>query len=203
MYGSCPRCGAGVEIPASGSCSCPRCRRAFRAYLAVRPEPPLMPAAQPLSPSGFAPSPQDPAAQPASEARCALHANNVAAGVCERCGDFTCSLCVIPLEGRNYCPNCFDLLWQRGSLEVTQRTFTTPQSARTLSLFSLLLFCIPWLSVPFAGIAMVLSISALRQIQRQPDLPGRNTAIAGLVLSGISLAVTILFLVFGRHLNWD
>src|SRR3712207_1972978 len=128
MQGSCPRCNATLGIDASGEYACSRCHRPFQVYVAsVRPAaaPPLPEAATGLRTGPLLP-----------DARCAFHANNPAAGVCERCGDFMCGLCATPVEGRSYCPRCFDLLFQRGSLSFAQAGFSTPSTALTLAILS-------------------------------------------------------------------
>lgn len=37
---------------------------------------------------------------------CRNHADRAAAALCARCGDFLCSLCVVGVEGVDYCPAC-------------------------------------------------------------------------------------------------
>lgn len=47
---------------------------------------------------------------------CSTHPEEAALAICERCGDFMCTLCTTPFEGRYYCLSCFELQWGRGSL---------------------------------------------------------------------------------------
>jgi hypothetical protein len=182
MHGSCPRCRTAVEIPASGAYTCSRCRTGFQVYLTA---PPAREAVLP-----------EQAADGDGSARCALHAANRAGEVCERCGDFMCVLCTTPFEGRRYCPRCFDLLWDRGAMEVTQSAFTTPRSALRTAAAAALLFWAWILALPVALAAIVLGILALRQIARQPDLRGRSTAVAALLIASAALVGSLLFLVF-------
>ena len=43
-----------------------------------------------------------------------------------------CQLCTTFVEGRYYCPRCFDLLYTRGSLQFTQRQFTPIRAGERL-----------------------------------------------------------------------
>ena len=51
---------------------------------------------------------------------CATHPGRTAGQLCQRCGDFMCSLCATWADGGQYCPRCFDLLYQRGALSVSR-----------------------------------------------------------------------------------
>jgi hypothetical protein len=171
MLGACPRCRAPLELPASGTYTCERCRKRFEAYLAR----PVAPVAAPVSP-----------AVPLGDARCAAHANNPAVGNCERCGDFMCSLCSTPIEGRNYCLRCFELLHQRGSLAFDQRAFNMPGYSLILGLISVpcMVYGLAFVTGPAA---VVLGLLSLRKIREQPGLPGRGQAIAGIILGGLAV----------------
>jgi len=137
-----------------------------------------------------------PAAVLATDARCAYHANNQAVATCERCGDFVCALCSTPSEGRCYCAACFDLLYQRGSLWMTQRSFTLPDTASfTLAVLSLPGLCFYGLGVILAVVGVVLGVMALKQIAAQPDLPGRKQAIAAIAVGVCSLLLLGIALV--------
>lgn len=190
---TCPRCKSPVTLPATGTYECPRCRASFEFLL-----PNVLP---PAYLTGAIVPPRR--AEGSEEPACAYHANNVAAGVCERCGDFTCILCATPTEGRSYCTRCFDALFQRGSLQVAQQQFTLPQTAYTLSLIALLLFCAWYVAIPLGIAGIVLGIKSLRQIARQPDLPGRGKAIAAIVIGCLALLVLagVVFGIFASSLR--
>src|SRR5688500_6260874 len=99
MEGSCPKCQTRLELPASGVFRCERC--------GVRFEVALGPARPPTAASAATPVPDwVPTAE--MDAPCASHPGNRATAVCERCGDFMCRLCTTAVEGRAYCPKCFD-----------------------------------------------------------------------------------------------
>ena len=128
-----------------------------------------------------------------AQAPCVAHPGNPAAGVCERCGDFMCRLCTTYVEGRLYCPKCFDLLYNRGSLHFTQRQFTLPGTSLGLGIAAFLagitglfLCTIPFsLLLGIGGIAV--GIRALRDHRERPDLPNRPLTLWGIGLSAASL----------------
>jgi hypothetical protein len=147
-----------------------------------------------------------PVTNPAEQAACANHPGNAAAGVCERCGDFMCRLCTTTVEGRHYCPKCFDLLYNRGSLQFTQRQFTLPGNAFGLGLGALLSSCLCFLSIPLGIAGLWYGIRALKEYGERPDLPNRWMANTGLVLSvlgilvGVGTIVAIVIMVIqGSH----
>jgi hypothetical protein len=186
MQVNCPRCATRLDVPASGTFQCERCRRPFEVYLARRPVPAAVPA-------------PGPAAMPTaleSEARCAAHANNLASTVCERCGDFMCGLCTIPMEGRSYCARCFDLMNQRGSFAAAQKEFTHPRTALVLALVSLPALICRGVGLILAVVAIVLGVVALRQIAQRPELPGKGEAIAAIAIGAVSLLVSLGAIVF-------
>jgi hypothetical protein len=209
MIGSCPRCNTPIEIATSGEFACPKCRLTFQAF-------PVRPTATPVvrRAAGIAPAFEgysDPAvpatapgavgeayaperASPVGQARCATHANNHAVAACERCGDFMCGLCETPVQGRLYCPRCYDLLFQRGTVAVvTGRTSNSPTTTLVLGILSLVgVVCFP-LNLGLSIAALILGVSALKQIKAQPDLPGRGITITGMALSALSVLGTILF----------
>ncbi len=147
--------------------------------------PPLQPASAP--PPGFV-APQAPSSP------CAHHPGNAAVGVCDRCGDFICRLCATPIEGRVYCPRCFELLFDRGSLGFKQRAFHRPAIAATTAVLALLGSVIPCYglaAVPTGAIAIWVAVLALREIDRSPDLPGRRAAVVAIWLGSLAALVTL------------
>lgn len=122
---------------------------------------------------------------------CALHLNNPAYSTCDRCGDFMCGLCNTAFEGKNYCIRCFDLMWQRGTLEA--RRFSEPQNSLWLGVLAVLVAVLPGCGWPVCIAALVVGVKALRRIAQQPDLPGKGLAYAGSILGGLSLLASIAF----------
>lgn len=116
---------------------------------------------------------------------CSLHTHSPAYATCERCGDFTCALCVTAFEGRNYCVRCFELMWQRGTLEASR--FSESKTAFVFGVLSLFLGFVPFYGVIPCLVACGLGISALRRIAAQPDLPGKKQATMGLVMGAVGL----------------
>lgn len=122
---------------------------------------------------------------------CAYHPNNPAYATCERCGDFTCGLCVTAFDGRNYCVRCIDLMWQRGSLEAAR--FSEPGTALLFGIIGAFIWIIPFYGLIPPLVALGLGITALRKIAAQPELPGKKKAVVGLTLGVLSLLCTVGF----------
>jgi hypothetical protein len=213
MEGSCPHCGVPLDLPASGVYQCERCGRRFEVVVGS-PKPPPAPApaagfspgvpAYPFvpgaggfgAPGHFPPAAPAPELNPELHAPCASHPGNAAINVCERCGDFMCRLCMTPVEGRLYCPRCFDLLYTRGSLQFTQRQFTLPGITLALGLSALLtslcwFACMGWVNVPLAIGGIIVGIRALKEHNLRPDLPNRGLTVAGIALSAVSVLVSL------------
>ncbi len=207
MEGSCPNCRTRLDFPRSGVYQCERCRARFEVALGS----PVAPAPAVAAPYAYArsyPTPgslqassgsiEMPAVTPGLEAPCVNHAANPAVGVCERCGDFMCRLCATMVEGRAYCPKCFDLLYSRGSLQFAQRQFTTPAATLALGIISGIMGLIPCvgvLALPLAIGGLVLGFQALKQINARPDLPGKRGAVVGIVCSGLGILATAVWVV--------
>lgn len=136
-------------------------------------------------------SPEDP--------HCALHPLNRAATTCERCGDFICSVCNTPCEGRVYCPRCFDLLAERGGFQWAKEEFVAPKTALALAWVSLPTMFLGCAGLIPAIISILTALDVLKQIAERPDLPGREKAIAAL---GISAASILLLFVGVGWIIW-
>lgn len=209
MEGFCPQCRVRLDLPSSGVYRCERCRTQFEVALGA-PSPPPVTAPQGTAPaygaSGFLSGPAGtgaPAAygtgwpdpiptSPTLHAPCVAHPENPAAGVCERCGDFMCRLCATMVEGRVYCPKCFDLLYTRGALQFAQRQFTLPSSTFGLGLSAFvtaLSVCLFFISLPLGIGGLVVGFMALKQHRERPDLPNRKLTVAGITCSVVSLLV--------------
>ena len=194
MIGQCPRCELRLELPASGAYQCQRCRQTFQVFLAdpaavrdrphsfISDAPPTIHDLSPLAPA-------------AAQGQCAAHPTNPATDTCERCGDFMCAVCRTHVEGRYYCPRCFDLLYNRGALQFTQMAFRLPGYALGLGILSTAslacLGCYGLLSLPAGIIAVILGVASLREIARRPDLPGRQQAIGGIVCGALGALITV------------
>jgi hypothetical protein len=202
--GFCPRCDAPFLPDPPGPRACARCRLRFEAYPAL---PRQAGADGPFTPLGVgATNSGASASASAAEAGyqpCAKHAANVATGTCERCGDFQCGLCAVLVEGRGYCAPCFELLLSRGAFAASRQSFTTPGHALQLGVLSLVGFaCFP-ANVIAAIAALCYGITALRQLARQPDLPGRWKAVAAVLLGCVNLLLSAgLFLARMAPWSW-
>jgi ABC-type multidrug transport system permease subunit len=129
----------------------------------------------------------------AVQGTCATHEMNPAAGTCERCGDFMCRLCTTRIEGRLYCPRCFDLLYHRGALQVTQQQFTLPGLSLALAGIG---FCLGWcpvLGFPLAIGGLAVSLRALKEIRSRPGLSGQALSQWALGLSIVTLVSGAIF----------
>lgn len=135
----------------------------------------------------------EPEAPFAPGAPCAYHAGNAASHLCERCGDFMCGLCSTPVEGRLYCPRCFDLLFTRGALQVTQQQFTLPGITLGVGIAA---FLTSWacVGIPFAVGGIVAGVSALKEHRKRPELPNRTMTLVGLGLNVAALVIGTIIL---------
>ena len=171
MQGQCPRCLVRLELPTTGHYQCERCGSRFEAHLIE----PRGPAPTVAMQGGAAP------VVDLTGAVCATHPENGAAALCERCGDFMCSLCATWADGRQYCPRCFDLLYQRGALYIARRSFQWPTISLVTGIIGIAMVCNCFpISIPLAIVAIVSGINARREIARRPDLPGKGMAVAGI-----------------------
>lgn len=216
MQGNCPRCRTPLELPDSGAYECERCNARFEVAVGVAapPEPVAPPVFHPeaaqspsplVSPAGAATgwAPPEPALD--IDAPCAGHPTNPASRVCERCGDFMCRLCTTHVEGRAYCPKCFDLLYNRGALAFTQRQFALPGITLALGITSIAAFIVCLLvfgmvlAIPAGVAGLATGMRALKCYQERPELSGRQMTTIGMWLSGVGL---MLGLVNGGFWVW-
>lgn len=128
---------------------------------------------------------------------CAYHPNVPAYTTCERCGDFTCALCVTAFDGRNYCVRCVDLMWDRGTLEAPR--FTEPRTALIFGVMSLLCWLMPCYGLFPTLLACGFGFSALQKIAAKPDLPGKKQAVAGLTMGIIGTVCSIGFWIWSFY----
>lgn len=173
---TCPHCGVRLHLPNGDRYRCTHCRGSFRFFpVDAEAGPSRLPPFVPLAPEGSI---------------CAVHSGNAASVLCQRCGDFTCRLCAIPIERRIYCSRCFDLLCDRGAFRFTQTAFNTPRLASSLAGLSWLGLILPGLGFVLAGMAITNGVTALKQIRKKPELPGRSTAIGALVGASLNVLVS-------------
>jgi hypothetical protein len=202
MEGNCPQCRVRLDLPVDGAYQCERCRLRFEVLLGS-PRPiaagayPSVPGFVPMPGAAPYPAPAMPM-DPALQAPCASHPANPAQFTCERCGDFMCRLCTTPIEGRLYCPKCFDLLYTRGALHFAQRQFTLPGLTLGLGLGGFVCGIIPCVCAaggPLCIASLWTGFRALKEYQTRPDLPNRGTVITGLVFGSLGLLATIAWIV--------
>jgi hypothetical protein len=207
MVGTCPNCYARLEFPQSGRYLCERCHRRFEVTLGSTVPPnrgtgalPHFPQGGPMPPpppttpvptfTAWTPAVAEALVDPSTQAPCPLHPMNAAANVCERCGDFMCSLCTTRVEGRSYCPRCFELLYQRGSLEVAQQKFTEPGTTLLAGLIAVLGVC-PVYTLPIAIFGIITGARGLREFRTRPDLPGYRKLITGIGLNIFAILIAV------------
>jgi len=179
MRSDCPSCGKAVFRRAPGPARCDHCGKGFTLGEAAGP------GAQP------APDPH-----PGDASPCARHPANPAERPCSRCGDFLCEVCSTPLESRHVCVKCFEYLEDHGELATSRAAFNTPAWSFWLGLLTLALGWFNCIGVATGPTAVGLGIAALNQIRRQPGLPGRGKAIAGIILGGLGFALTIAITIY-------
>lgn len=122
---------------------------------------------------------------------CARHPDRATTAHCPRCGDFGCEAClqVVPESGTRLCPECR----KRREAHLRDHDLGADRKNR-IAWWALgfgLVGLVPFLWVGWVG-ALVCGIVALR---RAPNLDGdgRGLAWAGLVLSGLGVLSTALF----------
>ncbi len=122
---------------------------------------------------------------------CAKHPNNAAERTCGRCGDYMCAICATPVEGRLMCVKCFEHVEGAGELASARTSFKMPTFSMWLGIVSIVFGWANCIGLVLGPTAVVLGILALRQIAAKPALPGRGSAIAGIVCGSIGFVVTI------------
>ncbi|WP_438479664.1 zinc finger domain-containing protein [Oleiharenicola lentus] len=55
------------------------------------------------------------------EANCYFHAQNRAEAACDGCGRYVCSVCRVPMGGKQLCPSCLEASGERRKLPENQR----------------------------------------------------------------------------------
>lgn len=187
MKGSCPFCGTVFDAgqPAVVR-TCPSCRNEVRVFTVEPPQ---------FAPVIAAPSVPVPAAggDPVQAPPCARHPGNAAVTACTRCGDFVCNVCATPVEGTVLCVRCFEFKHTQGELVAQKSGFGAPKTSLMLGILSVLCMGFCWLGIVFGPGAIITGVSAVRQIRRQPGLPGEKLAVAGIVLGSLGTLACLVF----------
>lgn len=132
---------------------------------------------------------------------CARHAENAAVAACQRCGQFICALCKTDMDGRAYCPSCFERLVSEGAFTSTANRVWNYAGMAGLCLVAPI-FC--YVVGPLFSIAGVtISIVGLVDKRRRGESEGIiRLAVLGFLnllwLAGAVLLVAALFGAFGR-----
>jgi hypothetical protein len=125
---------------------------------------------------------------------CAYHAGNLATGTCARCGSFICDLCATPLDGKTYCPACFERLVRSGASASVRARYARPHSSAIawFVMSGMIVLLIP-LGLPLGIVYLVRAFRARRELAERE---GRVWAhlVAGCAFGLIVLAETAFFL---------
>jgi hypothetical protein len=154
------------------------------------PEPPVPPLPVP-SPQHLPQSEGETPLGPIPLSPCAYHPSNRATARCTQCARLICNLCATPIDGKDYCPQCFEVLHARGTLGTSQRAFGTPSLALGLSLASLFMGWVWCVGLILGPLGIYFATRALAEINLRPDLPGRKKAVAAIVISALGMFVSI------------
>jgi len=87
---------------------------------------------------------------------------------------------------------------------ASRRTNGMAVAGLALGVCSLLLACCCCGGLPFNLLGLIISAIGLAQINRHPELyQGRSAAVAGLIISGLSLVLGAALMMISVTLNWD
>jgi hypothetical protein len=115
---------------------------------------------------------------PELEARCAVHAEAVAAASCKRCGTFLCARCAVPLGNEAVCGTCLGRLVREPAASPQAR------AAFYLGLVGLITGFLPGI------VGLVLAYRELDRLARgEFSLGGRALANAGRLLGWLNVAL--------------
>lgn len=125
-----------------------------------------------------------------SQPTCTLHPHLEALALCSHCGRPYCAGCLVELVGRRLCGEC------KGAMlsEVLIARRRHPNA-----LASLIVPIVGWMTCVFLPLTSALGLwlgwRALREIEAEPRYTGRTLALAGMVVSGATLADWLIALV--------
>jgi hypothetical protein len=170
----------------SGRQSCARCRRPFEAIRFDPPPPDLH--VKRVSEAG-----------PEGAHVCAQHPGNLAVTHCGRCGVFMCGLCRIEVEGKTFCPPCFERLSDEGGLSSTIMAYRDYGSmASSLAALSVLVLFV----APVAGpLSVYYGRKRLAQLRAHGEEGGRAGVFAAMAV-GVLAAVGGVVLVASMVKSW-
>jgi hypothetical protein len=144
-----------------------------------------------------------PAEEQIASSRCANHQGNQAFFACHHCHRCICNLCSTPVDGKVYCPQCFEGICAGGGFSFVQRNFHRPSEALFYGFITLLgligLFASGPISMGLlAGpFGLAIGYDGLQKIKKRPLLPGRRKIVVGLILNAIGLSIAIGYLISG------
>lgn len=154
----CGACGKPLPPEVDGIARCP-CGKEVRVFR-------FRPFRRDVSPTPFS---------AASGAPCAYHAGNLAVCPCARCGSFLCDLCATPLEGKTYCPPCFERILAAGTFQSLRNQFPRPHAIAAALAFLAL--------IPFAAVvAIPLAVWQMGKAWRKRSELAQRESRVGLYL---------------------
>jgi hypothetical protein len=136
---------------------------------------------------------------------CLNHETVPSQKTCPDCGESFCEACVVPFQGAAICGPCKN---------YRVRALQQAPHISTLALVSLLLAFVTgplaiclivnfggWfmsaLVLTAHGLPLVLSVLALRNLEKNPKLSGRSLAFTSFMMAGVTLSVSVVLTVFG------
>ena len=121
---------------------------------------------------------------------CLNHPAAPAEASCTHCGRSFCAGCLVELVGQRLCAEC---------KEVALRDVFVSRSRHPDALPALIVPIVGWLTCVFLPVTSSLGLwfgwRALRDIRAEPRYSGRTLALAGMVISGATLADWLIALV--------
>ena len=180
---ACPLCRRPLpyEEMSPGTQVCPHCRGFFEAVSFSPPETNIV-------------VPRLGEAGPEGATSCVHHARNAAVATCDRCGSFICELCRVEVDGKGFCPGCFERLSSEGALESIVTRFPGHDAAAAWCAMLGLVFA-PIFGPP----AIYFGVRQLRwkkKMKESDSLGGAYIAIVLGVLEGIGFLVLLAYLVW-------
>ena len=123
------------------------------------------------------------------EAGCFYHPEKRAVIPCDACGRFLCTLCDLEFNNQHFCPNCLQARQNQEQMpELVNRRLLYDSSALLLTLLMTLFFCVWFLWIVSAPVAIFLAVLSWKK-------PGsilhsnRWRAVLAIVLALIQLVI--------------
>ena len=198
---TCPYCTWKHEIEKPGLAVCDKCGRQYEFYFfAPSARRPAAFSAGGANDAGAlaAAKAEGGASGPGEGVRCANHQGNAAIAVCSRCGDFICGLCAIAVNGRIWCPRCFEYRLTKGDLAPPSPAANMARVALYMAIAGLLLApCTLGVSSLFFGIgAIICGERAMKRAREKGSSEGRGAAVAAVTIGIIDIFLTLGAVVF-------